>query len=270
VVGGVSTHAIHRGDAVKISIITAVYNREKTIAQAMDSVLSQDYPDIEYIVVDGMSNDGTDDVVRRYDDRLAVSIREKDAGIYDALNKGVRAATGDVIGFLHADDFLASSQSVSRIATVFRDPNVDGTYGDLQYVDASDPTRIKRFWVAGDYRASRFRWGWMPPHPTVYLRRDLYSRYGGFRQDFQIAADYELLVRMMVKHQIRMRYLQEIVVKMRVGGKSNASLRNRLTANREDRLAWKVNDLSPPPGLRWMKPMRKVTQFAKSALGWNS
>lgn len=249
---------------MKISIITAVYNRRSTIEHAMESVFAQDYDDIEYIVVDGMSNDGTDEVVQRHRDRIAISIREKDTGIYNALNKGIRAATGEVVGFLHADDFLANSQCISRIASALQQREVDGTYGDLQYVDAVAPSRVKRLWVAGDYSVNRFRWGWMPPHPTVYLRRSLYERYGGFREDFQIAADYELLVRMMVKHQIRACYVNQVIVKMREGGKSNASLKNRLTANREDLSAWKVNRLPPPTGLRWMKPLRKVTQFTHS------
>ena len=253
---------------MKISIITAVYNREKTIGHAMESVFAQDYQDIEYIVVDGMSNDGTDDVVQRFRDRIAVSIREKDTGIYNALNKGIRVATGEIVGFLHADDFLASSQCISRIAQALQQSGADGTYGDLQYVDATEPSRVKRLWLAGEYRVNRFRWGWMPPHPTVYLRRSLYERFGGFREDFQIAADYELLVRMMVKHQIRARYINEVIVKMREGGKSNANLKNRLTANREDLRAWKVNHLHPPTGLRWMKPLRKVSQFTHSMFRW--
>lgn len=249
---------------MKISIITAVYNRKKTIEHAMESVFAQDYHDIEYIVVDGMSNDGTNDVVQRYRDRIAVSIREKDTGIYNALNKGIRAATGEVVGFLHADDFLATSKCITRIASALQKSEADATYGDLQYVDATEPSRVKRLWVAGDYSVKRFRWGWMPPHPTVYLRRSLYERFGGFREDFQIAADYELLVRMMVKHQIRACYVDQVIVKMREGGKSNASLKNRLTANREDLQAWKVNHLRPPTGLRWTKPLRKVTQFTHS------
>lgn len=252
-----------RGDPLKVSIVTAVFNRERTVANAIESVIAQDYPHIEYIVVDGMSNDGTDEIVRRYSDRIAVSIREPDSGIYDALNKGVEAATGDVVGFLHADDFLASDGIVSTIAQCFEDPGVSGTYGDLVYVDAMDTTRTKRYWVSGGYDAKRFRWGWMPPHPSVYLRRACYRDFGVFRRDFQIAADYELLVRMMVRHGISMRYIDRVVVRMREGGKSNASMRNRLTANREDRQAWVVNGMQPPVGLRFTKPFRKIIQYLR-------
>lgn len=252
---------------LKISIVTAVFNRSRTVANAIESVLAQDYPHIEYIVVDGMSTDGTDEIVRRYSDRIAVSIREPDSGIYDALNKGVQAATGDVLGFLHADDFLASDGVISEIARCMVDPGLSGTYGDLVYVDAIDTAKTKRYWVSGRYDAARFRWGWMPPHPTVYLRRECYRDFGLFRRDFQIAADYELLVRMMVRHRISMRYIDRVVVKMREGGKSNASMQNRLTANREDRKAWVVNGMQPPVGLRFSKPLRKLVQYVRRPVG---
>ncbi len=245
----------------KVSIVTAIYNNAATVANAIESVLGQSYPNIEYVVVDGMSNDGTDQVIGRYADRIAVSVREPDHGIYDALNKGLRLATGEVIGFLHADDYLADPSIIEQVAARFNDPGLDAVYGDLLYVQAEDPNRIVRFWDSGPYDVNKFRWGWMPPHPTVYLRRSCYDRFGVFREDFDIAADYELMLRLFVRNQIRVSYLDRIMVKMRVGGKSNASLANRLRANTEDRRAWLVNGIRPPMALRFTKPLRKLSQF---------
>jgi len=247
---------------MKVSIVTAVYNRVGTLPDTIESVLKQTYPDIEYIVVDGMSTDGTDEVISKYSSRIDHCVREKDKGIYDALNKGIRLATGDVVGLLHADDFFSDREVVESIAHEFKgNARLMGTYGDLVYVDSQDVTRRIRNWKSGQYDPRRFKTGWMPPHPTVYLRRDCYAEFGVFRDDFQIAADYELLLRMMFVHQIPMGYIPRTLVSMRVGGKSNASLANRLAANREDRRAWKVNGLRPPMGLRFLKPLRKLAQY---------
>ena len=247
---------------MKLSIITAVYNGASTIQDTIESVLSQSYPSIEYIVVDGMSTDGTDKVIDSYRDRITKCVREKDHGIYNALNKGLRLATGDIVGLLHADDFLAHTGVLERIAGEFLQmPTAGGVYGDLCYVDSTDTAKTLRRWKSNDYDVARFWWGWMPPHPTVYFRRECYESHGLFREDFQIAADYELLVRMMVLGGVSMRYIPETLVKMRVGGKSNASLGNRLLANREDLRAWTVNRLRAPLGLRFTKPLRKLPQF---------
>lgn len=246
---------------MKISVITAVYNRADTIGDAIDSVLAQRDVDVEYIVVDGNSTDDTPVVVTRYGSQITRSIREPDAGIYDALNKGIAAATGDVIGFLHADDWFADNGALRRVADGFADDGIEGVYGDLDYVDARLPGRVRRRWVSGDYAVSRFRRGWMPPHPTVYLRRRCYERFGSFNDQMATAADYELLVRMMVKQNIPMRYLPGVMVKMRTGGASNTSLRNRISANADDRRAWISNGLRPPWGLRLTKPLRKLPQF---------
>jgi glycosyltransferase len=245
----------------KITIVTAVFNRANTIASAIESVLAQTYSNIEYIVIDGMSQDGTDQIVNQYSDRISKTIREPDKGIYDALNKGIRMASGDVVGFLHADDLLADSQTVEHIAAAFRRTGCDAVYGGLHYVDSQDPSRIVRNWKPVPYRINRFFWGWMPPHPTCYIRTDCYNRYGMYNQSMSISADYELLVRMMVKHRIQVSSIDKVLVKMRVGGKSNASIKNRLLANREDVQAWTANGLNPPCGLRIMKPGRKLLQY---------
>lgn len=245
----------------KITVITAVYNRAGTVGDAIESVLSQSYSNLEYIIVDGMSKDGTDRVVQKYSDKIDHIIREPDDGIYDALNKGVRAATGDIIGFLHADDVLAHASVLESIANAFVTHRVQAVYGDLVYVRAEPPHPIVRYWHSGPFDARKFRWGWMPPHPTVYLARECYDRWGGYRQDLDIAADYELLVRMMVANHISVAYVEDVLVNMRLGGKSNASVRNRLHANYEDRKAWELNGLPPPIGLRVTKPLRKLQQY---------
>ena len=247
---------------MKVSIITAVYNRVETISHTLESVLEQTHPDIEYIVVDGMSNDGTESIVSKYSDRIDKQVREKDQGIYDALNKGIRMASGDVVGLLHADDFFAHRDVVANIAQEFSaDHSTMGVYGDLVYVDRHEPTRTVRRWKSGDYEVSKYRWGWMPPHPTVYLRRECYLRHGLFRDDLHFAADYELLLRMMLVNGVPMRYIPQILVCMRVGGLSNASVSNRMQANREDANAWSVNGLRPPWALRLLKPLRKIYQY---------
>lgn len=246
---------------MKISVITAVHNRDDTIGDAIESVLAQQDVELEYIVIDGDSTDATASVVASYGDRITRSIREPDRGIYDALNKGIAAATGDVIGFLHADDWLAGDDVLARVAREMADDTVDGVYGDLQYVDGDASGRVRRKWISGDYQVTRFRRGWMPPHPTVYLRRRCYERFGVFNDQMKTAADYELVIRMMVKYQISMRYLPRVMVKMRMGGASNASLRNRMNANADDRNAWIRNGLPPPWGLRLTKPLRKLPQF---------
>ena len=244
-----------------VSVITAVYNCQRTIGGAIESVLEQDYDQVEYIVIDGMSTDGTADVVSEYGDRISKVIREPDEGIYDALNKGINSASGDVIGFLHADDLLASPKVLSRVASTFIEHDSDAVFGELLYVSEDDVDKVIRYWKEKPFNRKRFHFGWMPPHPTCYIRKSCYERFGQFRTDMSIAADYELLLRLMLKEQISVRYLDEVIVRMRVGGKSNQSLSNRRLANREDALAWELNGLKKPPCLRVMKPLRKVSQY---------
>ncbi len=244
-----------------ISIITAVYNRAETILATIESVLQQRDADIEYIVVDGNSDDGTEDIVRNYDGRISQYIREADTGIYNAINKGIRAASGDIVGFVHADDMLDGTEIIKKVSDAFRDPSVDAIYGDLVYVHRYRPEKIVRYWHAGPYDVSRFRWGWMPPHPTFYLRREHYLKLGVYRENFSIASDYELILRMLFKNKLKAAYINDIMVRMQFGGMSNASLWNRLRSNTEDIQAWKVNGLLPPRGLRLLKPLQKIQQY---------
>ena len=246
---------------VKISVITAVHNGIDTIQSAIDSVRVQTHTPVEHVVIDGMSNDGTEVVLERNTNNIANLIREPDQGIYDALNKGIRSATGDIIGFLHADDLLATPDALGWVADKFQSENVDAVYADLAYVDAENPSRIIRYWKAGNYQRPKFRRGWMPPHPTVYVKKTIYERFGMYRTTIGSGADYECLIRLLVKHEIQVGYIPEILVKMRVGGTSNASFKNRVAANRMDRQAWVDNDLKPPFGLRFSKPLSKVPQY---------
>ena len=247
---------------MKISVVSAVYNRQATIEDAIKSVTAQSSREhLEYITVDGLSNDGTADLIKDNAANIDISIREKDSGIYDALNKGIAAATGDIVGFLHADDLFADYQAVERIITKFEKGDFDAVYGDLTYVDFDDPSKIIRYWRSHDFNRRRFRFGWMPPHPTVYIRKEIYNQFGNYRTDLGSAADYECMIRLMYRHKIRVGYIPNVQVKMRVGGESNASIKNRLTANQSDKRAWLENDIEPPFGLRITKPLSKLSQY---------
>ncbi|MBO0933750.1 glycosyltransferase family 2 protein [Fibrella aquatilis] len=244
-----------------ISIITVVYNGADTIADAIESVLGQSYAPIEYIIIDGASTDGTTSIVRSYGECISRFVSEPDQGLYDAMNKGIAAATGEVIGILNADDLYRHSDTISRVMALFQQPGVDAVYGDLVYAQREQPDQITRYWQAGSYRPGAFLKGWMPPHPTFFVRAALYRSLGLFTTSLHSAADYELMLRFIHKHQIRVAYLPEVVVVMRMGGVSNSSLSNRLRANREDRLAWQLNGLKPHWLTLWLKPLRKLAQF---------
>jgi glycosyltransferase len=243
-----------------ISVVTAVYNRRGTIAGAIQSVASQTC-DLEYVVIDGMSSDGTSEVINQHASCIDNSIREKDGGIYDALNKGVAVSTGDVVGFLHADDLLPDSQAIQRVQEKFHSGDFDAVYGDLMYVDFDNTKKIIRYWNSGEYKRVKFRRGWMPPHPTVYVRKEIYEKFGNYRTDLGSAADYECMIRLLYRHELRVGYIPHVQVKMRVGGESNASFKNRLNANQSDRQAWLENGFKPPFGLRFTKPLSKLPQY---------
>lgn len=246
---------------MKISIITVVYNGDKTIRDTIESVLKQTHPDLEYIIVDGNSSDSTLEIVRSYGSRIAQVLSEPDQGIYDAMNKGIKIATGEVIGLLNADDVYATSDVLAEVASRFTETEADGVYGDLVYVDQYDLAKVRRTWKAGQYRPGNFLRGWMPPHPTFFLKRNSYEKYGHFRLDMSSAADYELMLRMIHKNEVKLSYIQKTFVRMRVGGVSNSTLKNRWIANRNDLEAWKVNGLKPYPITVLLKPFRKILQF---------
>ena len=250
---------------MKISLITAVLNNKDTIIDAIESISKQTYKGIEHIIIDGGSTDGTLDTIKRYNGNIARVISEPDDGIYDALNKGIGFASGDVVGFLHADDFYSNDSVIKMVAEVFEKKSVDSCYGDLQYVNKRNTDMVLRHWKSSEYVPGKFRFGWMPPHPTFFVRKEIYEKYGYFNTKFRVAADYELMLRLFEKHRISSHYIPEVLVKMRFGGMSNKSLRNILIKSSEDYKAWKVNDLNgglwPVCFTIFLKNVSKIPQF---------
>ncbi|MAT39308.1 MAG: glycosyl transferase [Ectothiorhodospiraceae bacterium] len=245
---------------MRISVITAVFNRVDTIGDAIESVQQQAAVDLEHVIQDGGSSDGTmDKVVRLADERTQV-VSENDSGIYDAINRGIKRATGDVVGLMHSDDFFANDNVLAKVASAFADPKIDGVYGDLQYVAANDPTRIIRHWRSGQYEPAFLKRGWMPPHPTLYLRRQVFERFGLYDTSFSIAADYDAMLRYLVQGQIKLAYIPEVLVKMRLGGESNRSFERILRKSREDFRAIRKNGVG---GIRTLaaKNFSKLGQF---------
>ncbi|MBI1267003.1 MAG: glycosyltransferase [Cryomorphaceae bacterium] len=246
---------------MKVSIITIAWNSAETIEDTIKSVIAQDFSDVEYIVIDGASKDNTLDIVNKYKDNIAVVISEPDKGIYDAMNKGVKAATGDVIGILNSDDFYADEHVVSDIVALFKSSGAQGVYADLVYVNRIATDRVLRYWKAGEYKEGMFRKGWMPPHPTFFIQAECYKNYGLYNTALRSAADYELMLRMMHKHKIKVAYLNRVITRMRDGGESNVTLKNRIRANQEDRKAWVMNGLKPGLLTLYIKPLSKIKQF---------
>ncbi len=243
---------------MKISVITATFNSAQTLARALCSVASQSWPDVEHIVVDGASTDETLAIVAKLGERVAKTVSEPDRGIYDALNKGVHLATGDIIGFLHSDDEFAGPEVLSWVAAEFADPAVHAVYGDLAYVSA-DGTRVIREWRARDFAARKLARGWMPPHPALYLHRSLYEKLGGFDETFRIAADYEFIMRVFTQPYLVWRYVPRTFVCMRFGGASNRSLGNILRKSREDYAAMARYGFGPSTLI--LKNLRKLPQY---------
>jgi len=215
----------------------------------------------EHILIDGDSWDDTIRIFREVAGDHARLLSEPDGGIYHAMNKGVGLASGEVVGILNSDDVYASPNVLETITAVFEDPSVEACYGDLSYVDQGDPKRIVRYWRAGDFHPKKFYAGWMPPHPTFFVRRGVYKKHGLFNLLLGSAADYEIMLRFLLKHGTKTVYIPQMLVKMRTGGVSNANIKNRLLANRMDRKAWEVNDLKPYPWTLWLKPLRKLGQW---------
>jgi glycosyltransferase involved in cell wall biosynthesis len=247
---------------MKVSIITVAYNSEQTIEDTIKSVLSQDFSEIEYIIIDGGSTDGTIEIVNRYKNEITKIVSEPDKGIYDGMNKGVALATGDIVGILNSDDFYSNDTVISNVVAQFTD-GIDAVYADLVYVDQVQTSKIIRKWISGEYVHGAFKKGWMPPHPTLFVKNEIYKKYGSYSLELKSAADYEFMLRVIHKHKIKLNYLPEIIVQMRAGGVSNASFKNRIKANKEDRLAWKMNGLKPGNLTFIRKPLSKIKQFIK-------
>ncbi|WP_426671957.1 glycosyltransferase family 2 protein [Mucilaginibacter sp. McL0603] len=244
---------------MKISVITVAFNAEKTIEHSIASVLGQKFNNVQYIVIDGGSTDDTIKIINKYKDKVDIFVSEPDRGIYDAMNKGIALATGDIIGTLNADDFYSDDHVLSEVAAGFTDPHTDILYGDLDYIEPSG--KINRKWRSGKYKSGAFNWGWMPPHPTFYCRKKLFDELGAYKLDYGSAADYELMLRFIHSNKTNVYYLNKVMVKMVIGGISNKSFGNRVNALRFDLKAMRNNNIFLPGVTILFKPLRKIAQF---------
>lgn len=245
---------------ITISVITATFNRSDVLSDCLESVRSQTYPSIQHVIIDGDSVDGTKELVKKYARDTLKFISEKDYGIYDALNKGIKLSCGDVIGFLHSDDVFFDSQTVQNVAKAFSNKDVSVVYGDLEYVAKNDLGRVIRRWNAGRFVKSSLRHGWMPPHPTLFVRREIYETVGCFDPSFRISGDYHSILKIFSQADIGIAYLPIVMTKMRIGGASNRSLINLLQKMREDKRALEITR-SGGLGTVLMKNIRKMPQF---------
>ena len=249
---------------MKFSIVTVVRNGAHTIRDAIDAVRTQQFPSVEHVIIDGASTDGTLEVIDRYRHQLGKVVSEPDKGIYDGMNKGLELATGDVIGFLNADDVYADDQVLRDVSVYFQEPSVDAVYGDLVYVSASDLGRVVRYWRSGEFQPGRFKSGWMPAHPTLFVRREVYRRFGGFDLSFRLQSDFDLTMRLLEVHRIKAVYLPRILVRMRLGGATNRSILNVIKGNIEAYRACKKNGVEVSPSFILRKILSRVPQFFAS------
>ncbi|MEZ9207068.1 glycosyltransferase family 2 protein [Vibrio splendidus] len=247
---------------MKVSVITATYNSSKTVLDTLKSLNEQTYSDIEYIIIDGGSSDNTVSVIKEHCSKVASIVSEPDKGIYDALNKGISAATGDIVGFLHSDDLLAYPDAIKELVETLQREKTQAVYADLEYVSKGDTSKVIRKWTSGAFEKQKLRSGWMPPHPTFFMKRDLYIKHGMFDLDLKIAADYDSLLRYLWSNNVTASYLPKVVTKMRVGGASNRSLANIIEKTKEDIQALKNNQLFWPSAL-FIKNVSKIPQFFK-------
>jgi glycosyltransferase len=246
---------------MKVSIITVTKDSEKYLSDCIDSVKRQNFKNIEYIVIDGRSTDRTLDIIQQNEDHIDYWISETDRGMYDAINKGISQATGDIIGILNSDDMFASADSVRSIVDCFETTGTDSVYGDLVYVDAQNTKKVLRYWKGSSYKRSRFRYGWMPAHPTFYMKRELIQKYGLYENHYYTAADYEFMARYLFLHKVSAQYIDAMLVKMRSGGISNITFKSRFRANRRDFLAMRKNRIPFSFLVSVLKPLIKIPQF---------
>ena len=244
----------------KVSIITATFNSASTIADTLESVRIQTYPTIEHIIVDGLSTDNTLTIVNNAQ-RIEQVVSEKDNGIYDAMNKGIALTNGEIIGILNSDDFYAHEKVIEEVVALFEQTDCDAVYGNLIFVHPDNPKKVLRKWIAGGYDLNLFLKGWMPPHPTFFVKKSIYDQLGNFNIALRSSADYELLLRFLYVNKIKVEYLHDVLVHMRSGGQSTKSFSNRIKAHKEDYMAWRLNGLTPKWYTLMLKPVRKIKQF---------
>ena len=246
---------------MKISVITVAFNNSDYIEDCIKSVIGQTYENLEYIIVDGGSTDGTLEVIKKYEDRISKWVSEPDHGIYDAMNKGIKMATGGIIGFLHSDDFYPHENVIAQVAEAFMNSGVHSVYGDLVYVNKTNGKAV-RYWRAGEFKESLIKWGWMPPHPTFFVKKEVYEEHGCFNTNLKIAADYELILRFLGKQKITTHYIPNVLIKMRLGGISNGNIINIIRKTLEDYKALKINGLNGSRVLTlFFKNVSKLPQF---------
>lgn len=245
---------------MKVSIITVVYNGEQYIEECITSVIEQNYHDLEYIVIDGGSTDNTLSRIEKHRNKINHFVSEKDKGMYDALNKGIALASGEVVGILNADDMLASQEVIADVVKCFEEQKAEGVYGNLNYISPIS-NKVVRKWVSKQFTKKDIKHGWMPAHPTLYLKRDLFKQYGGYSLDFGTAADYELMLRFLYHHQVKALFLDKLLVNMRLGGMSNASWKQRYHALLNDYKAIKSNHLPFSLITLLLKKLSKISQF---------
>ena len=247
---------------MKVSIVTITYNSAKTLEDTIRSVRSQDYKDLEYCVWDGISKDGTLEILKRHEDVIDVMRSDKDIGLYDAINKGISLCSGEVIGLLHSDDVFASDDVVSSVARLFeRDPELSAVYGNITYFKDDINEKPKRRWKSRAYYDGFFEDGEIPPHPSLFVRREVYEKYGTYFPKFKISSDYELMLRLFKCQGLRTAYIDKDIVRMRLGGESTKSWKNILIGNREVLKAWKMNNLTPPLKFYIARPVKKIKQL---------
>lgn len=247
---------------MKISIITVVYNNEDTISEAIESVLGQTYKNIEYVIIDGGSKDNTVNCINRYKDQLGYFVTEKDNGIYDAMNKGIKACTGDVIGILNSDDLYENFNVIASVMEEFNtDSELDILYGNLVYVKSNDTKKVVRNWKSKSYYQLFFEQANVPPHPSLFARSKVYNETGLFDLQYKLAADYELMLRMFKKHHFKSKYINKLIIKMRLGGATNQSLSNVVAQNKEILQSWRNNGLHAPFYLMPLRIFKRLTQF---------
>lgn len=248
---------------MKISIITATYNSAAHVTSCIESVNNQTYPNIEHIIVDGASKDNTVEIVKAIPNRVAKLISEPDKGIYDAMNKGIELATGDIVGILNADDFYASNTIIETIVKVFQEANVESVFGNLDFVVANDIDKVVRHWKSAPFIQGSFSKGWHPPHPTFFVKNEVYEKYGLFDTSLDVSADFELMLRMLERFKISTFFIDETIVKMRYGGESTGSLQKIITGNKNILKAFKINGVKISPFHTFKRLSKKALQFLK-------